>query len=423
MIEAVLRTLSVALMAWMLWLSLDRGNPETVVSSRSANLGNALRGWSLSGTAPERIAARLDSTPSPLERDWLAALNSAGSVVTWSGNLPAAGIAVRPVASPRGGFIVHAAAPERARVRITDDIGALDTANARGGGARFVIPSSAGIIEARVGGTIARARDADSVVIKRVLVFGNAGWESKFVVAAFEEDGWKVDAHMRVAPGVNVTQGSISPIDTSRYSAVIALDASAAPYATDIVRFVSSGGGVVLSGTAASIDGFSGIRAGGAGRLTGGTVLASEPRAITLLSVPLVPVVALKADALVLDRRDGAITTAVRRHVAGRVLQQGYVDTWRWRMSGDDASLAGHRAWWTRSVAGVAYAPHFARPSQERREEAPMAALVAALGESVAPASMSLGTAAGSISMWWLFGVLSMTLLGEWASRRLRGSR
>ena len=29
---------------------------------------------------------------------------------------------------------------------------------------------------------------------------------------------------MRVAAGVNVTQGSLSPIDTARFSAVIALD-------------------------------------------------------------------------------------------------------------------------------------------------------------------------------------------------------
>src|SRR5688500_12282971 len=422
-IEAVLRGVSIVLLAWMLWLSLDRGKPETVASARSANLSAALREWSSAGTAPDRFSVQLDSTPTPQDRDWLAALRSAGSALTWSGNLPAAGIEVQPVASPRGGLAVLAAAPNANRINLTDEIGSLDTADARSGGARFAIPSASGGIRATVGGTIAATRLADSVLVKRVLVLGNAGWESKFVVAALEEDGWKVDAQMRVAPAISVTQGSINPIDTSRYSAVIALDESAAAHASDIVRYAASGGGVVIAGTAASIDAFVPIRAGAPGRSIAGALLASDPGATTLKSVPLVPIASMRSDAIALDRRDGAIAAAARRHVAGRVLQQGYVDTWRWRMGGGDASLTDHRAWWTRAVAGIAYAPRIALPAADRPDAAPVAGLIAALGEPSPRAGPSLASAAGSISLWWLFALLSLSLIGEWASRRMRGAR
>ena len=434
-IEAVLRVASIAMLAWMLWLSLDSGRPEMVVSARSVGLDPALRAWTRAGTAPDRIAAQFDSTPSPTQRDWLGALRSAGRTVTWSGDLPATAISVRRVASPQGGFMIQTAAPEGARVRLFDDVGVLDTANAHAGGARFAIPFSAGIITARVGGTVASAGEPDSITIKRLLVIGRAGWESKFVVAALEEDDWKVDARMRIAPGVNVTQGANAEIDTARYSAVIALDESAAPYSAAIAGFVSTGGGLVLSGTAASLDAFAGVRPGAPGRVTGGAVLASEPGAISLRSLSLIPVSGLKGDAIVLERRDGAAAVAVRRHVAGRVLQQGYVDTWRWRMSGDDQSLAAHRAWWTRSVAGVAYAPNLRShemveadrigllvPLRRLRDNAPYARMIASLGEATGQSGLSVA-GAGSISGGWMFAFLSFFLLAELASRRFRGRR
>ena len=422
-IESVLRGVSIVLLAWMFWLSLDRGQPETVVSARSANIGQALQAWSSSGTAPDRISMHLDSTPLVRDRDWLAALRAAGSALAWSGDFPAAGVDVQPIASPKGGLTVFAAAPSGGRVDLVDDVGALDTADARGGGARFAIPSASGVIRARVGGTIATTRDPDSVQIRRVLVIGSAGWESKFVVAALEEDGWKVDAQMRVAPGISVTQGSINPIDTARYSAVIALDETAAAHASDIIRYAASGGGVILSGTSSSGDAFSSIRPGAPGRQIAGALLASDPGATTLKTVPLVPIATLRNDAIVLDRRDEAIAAAARRHVAGRVLQQGYVDTWRWRMGGGDASLTDHRAWWTRAVAGIAYAPRIALPTTDHPDAAPVAGLIAALGEPSPRAGPSLASAAGSISLWWLFALLSLSLIGEWASRRMRGAR
>ncbi len=422
-VETGLRALSLGLLAWMLWLSLAPRTDDTVESTSSARLAASLREWSATGIPPAGIAVQLDQTPRPGDRDWLAALRAAGSDVTWNGNLPAAAIGVDPIASPRGGFTVLSAAPGGARVTLVDDIGPLDSAVAQGGGARFGIPAIAGVIRAKVSGTLAEAGQPDSITIKRVLVLGSAGWEAKFVVAALEEDGWKVDALLRVAPTVNVSQGTVSPIDTSRYSAVVALDEAAAPFASDIVRYVASGGGAVIAGTAASIGGFLPIRPGAPGRVIGGALLASAPGSTTLEAVPVIAIDGLRSDAIILDRRDGVVAAAARRHVAGRVIQQGYSDTWRWRMSGGDASPGEHRAWWSRAVAGIAYAPSIAHVSASAADNAPVAALVGSLGPSSPRPDSTLASSAASISLWWLFGLLAASLLGEWASRRFRGVR
>ena len=82
-----MRGVSLVLLAWMLWLSLDRGRPETAVSAKSADLDQALADWSRRGLAPDRIAVELDSTPGPAQRDWLRALRGAGSSLERSGSL------------------------------------------------------------------------------------------------------------------------------------------------------------------------------------------------------------------------------------------------------------------------------------------------------------------------------------------------
>lgn len=422
--ENVLRALSLLLLGWMLWLSLDRGRTETVVSARSARLDAALNDWSRSGLAHDRIAVALDSTPRPAQRDWLRALRGAGSTVTWSGDLDPVAVSSRSVASPRGGIAVMAASSGR-DVRIADEVGALDTAAARNGGAAFTIPSAIGFLEARSSGSVARGSLPDSVRVKRVLVLGTAGWESKFIVAALEESGWTVDASMYVAPGVSVTQGSTSPLDTTRYSAVIAVDGAAASRAGEIARFVASGGGLIIAGVAGSIDGFGGLRPGNPGRSTAASVEQSENSPTTLASLGAVPLAALRPDAIPLERRGPVVVAAARRHGSGRVLQLGYLETWRWRLSGGDESLGDHREWWTKAVAGVAYAPRLPGTSAVAvdQDPAPVASLVGALGQPSEARGANLSSAAGTISLWWLAAALALCLLGEWTSRRLRGMK
>ena len=79
--ESVLRVASLAILAWMFWMSLERGRAEQVVSARSGNIEAALRDWSASGMAPDRASVQLDSTLSPTERDWMRALYAAGTRV------------------------------------------------------------------------------------------------------------------------------------------------------------------------------------------------------------------------------------------------------------------------------------------------------------------------------------------------------
>lgn len=421
-LETALRASSVVIMAWMLWLSLDRVRPERIVSAGSSNLGAALKDWSVAGIAANRASVQFDRNPMPAHRDWLRALSHSGTAVSWRARLPSAAISVQRVPSPRGGLTVLTGAPTANRVSIEDELGLIEGATAANGGATFVVPIATGNLIAKAGGTTAGASLPDSVRIGRVLLIGSAGWESKFVIAALEEDGWKVDADIRIAPGVGVTQGLPSTIDTARYAAVIALDASAVSRAAEITRYAAAGGGVVLAGTTGALEAFAAIRAGAMGRIQPPSATEAEPGALTSSSLSVSPIASLRPDALRLSAENGVVVSAARRHGAGRVIQTGYLDTWRWRMSGGESAPADHRAWWTRAVSSVAYAPsvsHSSLPS----DPAPVAAIVEALGPPSTASSATLASTNRSISLWLLFAILSSSLLGEWASRRLRGSR
>jgi hypothetical protein len=422
-VEIVLRVISLGVIAFMLWQSLDHGRAESVLGGKTSRLQGDLRDWTRSGIAPNRISVQLDSVPKPIERDWLAALRASGSNISWHGALPAVGFDVRPVAAPSGGYRMLVSAPAGSSVVIADQIGPIDTVRAGNGGASVSVPSASGEITATTAGTTARAILPDTLRIRRVLVIGDADWESKFVIAALEEDGWKVDAQTHLAPGVSVTQGSITPIDTTRYSAVIALDHSAGNYASEIIRFASTGGGVIIGAAAAGLESLSPLRAGSAGRVDVPSAISSEPGAVTLQSLSVVPVIAMKSDALVLERRGGNVAVAARRFGNGRVLQAGYLDTWRWRMSGGDNAVGEHRKWWTSAVAGVAYAPAMASTVSEVADNAPVARLIESLGKPASAATEPLASTAASISLWWLFAILSLSLLAEWISRRTRGVR
>ncbi|HUQ46721.1 MAG TPA: hypothetical protein VM053_00610 [Gemmatimonadaceae bacterium] len=421
--EAALRVVSMGLIAFMLWQSLDHGRADHEANGKSSNLREDLRDWTQSGIAPARISVKLDSVPSARDRDWLSALRAAGSSVSWHGGLPAVGFDVQPIAAPSGGYRMVISAPAGASVVIADEIGPIDTISARNGGASVSVPSASGTITATSAGTSASAALPETLRIRRVLVIGDANWESKFVIAALEEDGWKVDARTHVAPGVTVTQGSIFPIDTTRYSAVVALDRSVGAYASGIVRFAGSGGGVIIGAAAAGLESLSPLRAGGAGRVDVPSSVTSEPGSVTLQSLSVVPVAAMKNDALVLERRGGSVAVAARRFGNGRVLQVGYLDTWRWRMSGGENSVGEHRKWWTSAVASVANAPVVRTTVSTGTDNAPVARLIESLGKPASTGKGPLVSTTASISLWWPFAILSLSLLAEWISRRTRGVR
>ena len=306
-----------------------------------------------------------------------------------------------------------------------DDVGVIDTVSARGAGAALTINSVAGKLTASVRGSVASTLQPDSLVLRKVLVIGDAGWESKFVVAALEEEGWKVDAFIRVAPSVDVTQGSTAVIDTTRYSAVVALDGAASPYASRIVEFARTGGGVVLAPQAASLDAMGALRVGGVGRTNAESRAVQTNTVASLATLPLASITTLRSDAVPLERRAGAVAAAARRIGSGRVLQLGYEDTWRWRMAGGEASVREHRDWWTGVVSSVAHAPRIPRATtvSTPTDEAPMAGLVAALGPATSVGAMAGLSSKPSDWTAWLFMLLALSLVGEVASRRFRGAR
>ena len=230
---------------------------------------------------------------------------------------------------------------------------------------------------------------------------------------------------LAVRPDTAVVQGSPARFDTTRVGVVIALDASAAPAAPAIEAFVRSGGGLILGPEAAAHASFAALRPGptGARRASAAIVVsAADPRR----ALPLVPVEALTRGAVALERRDGMVAVAARRVGAGRALQVGYEETWRWRMTGPDGAREAHRRWWAALVASAS-----PDPSPEATDsasvtvsasDAPLARMVAELGVPDPAIAEPTGSTepAGPLGWWW--GVLALlALLGEWASRRLRG--
>ena len=422
-LEHALRAIVIAALAVMLWQSLSPEGSSGGQRLSARGVSGALAKWSALAKAPSGIHVRLDSMPSPLERAWLRALAGAGSSVTWGGNLPPVMIDAQPVASPAGGTKVLVVAPSGSSVEVSDDIGVIDTVRAQNGGAALALTSVAGTLSARLKKSVASTVPPDSLALHKVLVIGEAGWESKFLAAALEEEGWKVDAFIRVAPGVDVTQGSAAVIDTSRYSAVVALDGAALPYTNRIVEFARSGGGVILAPHAASLDAMAALRAGAVGRSTSEARAIQSSGSVSRGALALAPIMTLASNAVPLERRAGTVAIAARRIGAGRAIQLGYEDTWRWRMGGGEGAIRDHRQWWARLVSSVAYAPRIGSTTATMlTDEAPVIGLVTAIGSATPQEATSRLPGNASDRMAWLFLVLTLGFIGEVASRRLRGA-
>lgn len=390
--EWLLRATSLALVALLLWRALHpSAASERHETGRSDGLARALSAWT--AAPPSAATLTLDSVPAPVQRDWIAALRHAGTALTWSGDaLRATAVTITPLPDPAGAWQIDASARDGMTLVACDGIGPIDTMRVRGGGARVVVPRVDGGIVLAGGGATAAAPPRDSLLLRRILVEGSAGWETKFTVAALEERGWAVDALMHVAPNVDVRVGTPSRPDTARYAAAIAVDTSARLIASAASAFVRGGGGLVTLHDATTIA-------------PGGGAIA------------------------VLERRPDGDVRAYRAG-AGRVIRVSYPDVWRERMAPADSGrdpVATHRAWLARVVASVAYAPRVGRTTTWRDDPAPYADLVARAGPPgtappahVAPAvSGFLARAPDALLATLLF----VALLAEWLSRRLRGAR
>jgi hypothetical protein len=419
--ERASRTVALASLLWLIVQSFRIGSSASRESGADS-LSTALARWS-GPDAPRRVHVRMNDDVSPVARDWLAAIAGAGTRITWEqGNaVPVAAIA-EPAADPAGGTSVRVAAPQGTQLVLMDAFGTLDSVRAGLAGARLVARSAPSAIRVRAGSLSARAPVRDTLRLGRLLLLGRAGWESKFVTAALEERGWRVDADFALSPRGDVVQlagrAPRSQVDTARYAAVIALDSSALASAERIARYVRSGGGLVMAASIVAAPGLEVLRLGSLGRASEAVepfdAGASEPRR----DLALVPI-SLRADAVPLEQRDSLVAVAARRVEAGRVVVVGYEDTWRWRMGGGENAVEKHRDWWADLVASVAYAGRSSRGELVGIDEAPFAHFFDKLG---APTPRSTSPRERRVPTPLLFALLAVGLVAELTSRRLRGA-
>jgi hypothetical protein len=416
--ETACRIGAFGLLGWLLGGSLIPPSGRRIERANGDELVSHLAEWTRAA-ANVGVHATLDAAPEPVTTEWLSALRRSGRQVTWSGNPPAAAMSVEPIADPNGGTRIDIAAPDGQRVAVRDDASAIDSIHVASGhlGGTVVTPIVVGDVRAALGNQTLAATAPDSVRIRPIVVLGAAGWEGKYVVSALEERGWPVMARFTVAPNVEVTQGTIAALDTAKISAVIAIDSTVASLGPSLERFVRSGGGLILAGGSASESNVRSLVAGSVSARTHPNVKLTDT--IRLGTTGFYPVSRVTGDAVVLDKRNDGIAVAGRRVGAGRVIQAGYDDSWRWRMAGATGSEAAHREFWSRLVSAVAYAPSAGWQSANAAI-APTAFLVDQLGPA---RSASPEAPSKPVDRRILLTLMLILLLAEWTSRRLRGLR
>jgi hypothetical protein len=449
-VEWALRLVTLGALGTVLW-RWTRPTPPTspAVEVREAADTAALTRWTTTAVPAGHLA--FAGAPDATTRDWLRALGAAGMRVSWSSErAPALAASAWAAVDPAGGVRVDVAAPAGTAVAVGDALaasaGALDTVRVAATGASLVAPAADEALVARAGATAATLPAPRPPRLGAVVVLGAAGWEAKFVAAALEERGWPVRLRVAVAPGLDVTQAApnatLSP-DTATTAAVVVLDSAAVDAATAarLARYVRDGGGLVLAGDGAATPALRALAPGGVGAVSHGVIGAIDGAA-PQRGLELLPVQPLRADGVALERRGADVAVAARRVGAGRVVQVGYAETWRWRMAAPDEAPAAHRAWWTRVVGAAAYAPTADAPApndtgetqsapavshtrSSSNDPAPLAGAIAALGPpSAAPSTARGRTPTGPRpSDGALAALAGAALLAEVASRRMRGAR
>ncbi len=417
--ERLCRLLAVGALLFGAWQTRGDAPPRARVVRESvpaALAADAQRPDALGDT----LLLALASVPDAGTRAWLSARQQAGGPVRWFGDVPTAALTVDALADPAGDVQVTVAAAGGTEFELRDSLGTLGRVAS---GERWRGPPVLGAIRAEsrtpAAGASLRAEVPTAAAIRRVTVLARAGWEGQFVASALESRGWLLDARFDVRPDTAVRQGSPRGIDPRETAVVVALDSSAVREASALAAFVRRGGGVILGPEAWSHPALASLRAGVPGPLQAERMIAVSAEA-PREGLPLLPMRALRADAVALERRDGEVAVAARRIGAGRAISVGYADTWRWRMTGPDGAVEQHRRWWSQLV--VAANP--SSGSTVLSGDAPLAQLVDAVGPRAGPLADLRGSdddRSRGHSPWW--GLVALALLvAEWASRRLRGA-
>jgi hypothetical protein len=414
--ETACRVGAFAVLGWLLGTSIIPVRGGRLERMATADLGARLPRLTKS-SSNVAIHVTMPTTPDAAEIAWLRALDHSGRAVSWQGTPPAVAMSAEPIVDPDGGVRVDVAAPNGSVVALRDDASAIDSIRITSLGGTVATPLAIGAVRAEASGQRFAAAAHDSAALKAVMVVGAAGWEGKYIVSALEERGWPVIARFTVAPNVDVTQGTIQSLDTSRVGVLVAIDSTVATLGGSVERFVRAGGGLVIAGPAALAKNVASIAPGNISTRTRPNVRPTDT--IRLGSTGFYPV-SLKGDGIALEKRPEGVAVAAHRVGAGRVIQVGYDDSWRWRMAGVTGSERAHRVWWSRVVSSVA----LASTTHAAGSENAIAAPVAFLAEQLGPARALAGSVPSPpIDRRWLLALLTALLLVEWASRRLRGLR
>jgi hypothetical protein len=425
----VLGVVSIALLLWHALTPASRAGARLRVTrdARAADIAGALQ-----RAAVDTVQLTLDVAPDARIRAVIRAMRASGRAVTLDARAPLRSIAVSVDERWRvpGGTRVQIAAADSQRVALRDAAGLIDSLTVPSDGVRRETGPAAGALSAT--GVDARAAvvavRADSAGAERVLVLGDASWESRFLIAALEEAGWLVDASLSMAPHVTVTQGGTRGLSSARHAIAVVLPGASTAALTGLPAFVRGGGGVVIVGEAARAAGVRGLLAGSPGRAVDGE-LGAERSDAPRHALELVPIAALHEGSVPIESRDTQLAVAARRIGAGRVVQVGYTNSWLWRMAGDENAVEAHRRWWSTLLAGVM--PQRAAPvaALSPMDDTLDAAPVAAVARDVGLPGIAAMQAEALPSVPWiaqrsprvLLALALIGLTGAWTLRRWRG--
>ena len=454
-VEQGARTVAIGAILALLLLAWRRGATaaDRAPDGPRALPSDSVAAWAFlreAAMAPRRdtVQLRLEALPVPSVRAGLGSWSRHAAIVRWEDGTRTRGLAgsLQPVFRADGAWRLQVAAPPGAPLVVADSGGVLDSLGVPSPGVLgWQLAALDGVATVRLPGAtlrLAASDPADPPVPRVIRLVANPGWEAKFLTAALEESGWRVDGMLAIAPKASVRLGAPAPAPLAprTVAALIVLDSAPADVAA-IARYVRGGGGLLLAGEAAALPRWRALVPGQVGVLEAGLAgaLTSERPRLGLAAYALRP--AADAVPLASDTLGGGAVrplVAARRLGEGRVVVSALHDTWRWRMEGRDDGAAAHRTWWlelVESVSGLMPSEARMRPADARwpGAQAPYADLIARIGSplrrdsaSRPPAAPAGRRAVDSSGVDWrfpLFLLAMAALLVEWSSRRLRGAR
>jgi hypothetical protein len=425
----LLGLVSIALLLWQAITPIRTEQHRVRVSTESSP---SVLASSLVHIRADTVRVAVDAVPTASTRAVVRAARASGQPVALESQVPLRGLAVSVDDRWRtvGGSRVTIATTQSVTATVQDAAGGIDSLIVAPTGARREsgpVEGALRVIAPDARAAVPTLRAAASAA-ERVLVVGDATWESRFLVASLEEAGWLVDASLTLSPRATVTQGTARTLQAMRHAIVVVLPGAPTSVVGALPAFVRNGGGAVIVGDAARAPGVRSLLAGTPGSEMRGEVGAEqsvEPRH----ALDLVPIATLQRGSVAIEARDGAVAVAGRRVGAGRVVQVGYNNSWLWRMAGDDDAPRAHRRWWSTLLAGVM--PQRVPPrvtvaaERDTLDAAPVAALARDVGlPRIVPARADATSATPWIAQRdprMLLALALCGLTGAWALRRWRG--